>query len=421
MRAKPLSLAVESPHMLQGLFEGYSGPNFAIRLWDASYWSFSNREPPACTIVFKSPDALRLLMSDPTEAALGEAYVHNEIDVEGDLFSVFAVIEQALRQPGAIHHGLLQELARTPSRIHQWLRDSGSHSPERDRTAIAYHYDQPVEFYRLWLGETLAYSCGYFRNGEESLDEAQWNKLELISRKLRLQPSEHFLDIGCGWGSLILHAALHHGAYAYGITLSQQQATVAAQRISEANVTQSCRAECQDYRALAPAVPYDKIASVGMFEHVGQINLARYFRIVFRLVKPGGVFLNHGIATCALSPQVKPSFIDRYVFPDGELVTIHEAIAAAEAAGFEVRDLENLREHYERTLRLWVNNLERSADQALQHVSNVTYRIWRLYMAGCAAAFHRGDIAVFQMLLSRPANGRSGLPLTREDWYCRSA
>jgi cyclopropane-fatty-acyl-phospholipid synthase len=417
MRAKPDSLAVESSQVFQELFKNYSGPNFAVKLWDETSWRFSNREEPACTIVFRTPAALRSLVLNPTEVALGEAYIHNEIDVEGDLFSVFAVIEQVLRHPPAAHHGLLQELAKTSSKIHQWLRESGSHTPERDRAAIAYHYDQPVEFYRPWLGETLAYSCAYFRSGNESLDEAQRNKLDLICKKLRLRPSEHFLDIGCGWGSLILHATLHHGAYAYGITLSQTQAETAAQRIRDANVTQSCRAELKDYRALEAPVPYDKIASVGMFEHVGRVNLARYFQIAYGLLKPGGVFLNTGITTSALSPQVKPSFIDRYVFPDGELVTIHETIAAAEAAGFEVRDLENLREHYEKTLRFWVNNLERSREQALQHVSESTYRIWRLYMAGCAAAFQRGDIAIFQVLLSRPENGKTGLPLTREDWY----
>jgi cyclopropane-fatty-acyl-phospholipid synthase len=417
MRAKPHSLAVEGSQVFQELFKSYSGPNFAIKLWDETCWRFSDRETPACTIVFRTPAALQSLVVNPTDVALGEAYIHREIDVEGDLFSVFAVVDQILRHPPAVHHGLLQELAKTSSKIHQWLREGGNHTPERDRAAIAYHYDQPVEFYRPWLGETLAYSCAYFRSGNESLDEAQQNKLELICRKLRLQPSEQFLDIGCGWGSLILHAALHRGAYAYGITLSQTQAATATQRIRDANLTQSCRAELRDYRALEAPIPYDKIASVGMFEHVGRVNLGPYFQIAYRVLKPGGVFLNTGITTSALSPQVKPSFIDRYVFPDGELVTIHETIAAAEAAGFELRDVENLREHYEKTLRFWVNKLERSREQALQHVSETTYRIWHLYMAGCAAAFQRGDIAVFQVLLSRPEDGRSRLPLTREDWY----
>jgi len=355
---------------------------------------------------------------NPSEITLGEAFIQNGLDVEGDLFSVFDVVEHVLNRPPELQRSFLQSISKTSCRVRQWLRKVSSHTRRRDQASIAYHYDQPVEFYRLWLGRTLAYSCAYFRTGDQSLDEAQENKLELICRKLRLEPLDRFLDIGCGWGSLILHAALQHGADAHGITLSEQQANTAAQRINLANVTQSCAVELQDYRTISSALPFDKIASVGMFEHVGRGNLLQYFTMAYRLLKPGGVFLNHGIASSSLSPQRKPSFMDRYVFPDGELVTLHEALETAERAGFEVRDVENLREHYEKTLRLWVKGLERNAELALQHVSETTYRIWRLYMAGAAAAFRRGDIAVYQTLLSRPMRGKSGLPLTREDWYC---
>jgi cyclopropane-fatty-acyl-phospholipid synthase len=418
MSKKLESIQQESVNVLGELFQGYAGRNFAVRLWDHSCWHFSERGSPACTIVFKTPASLRSMIVNPNEITLGEAFIHHELDVEGDLFSVFDVVDYILNRPPKLQHSFLQSISRTSSRLRQWLRELGSHTRQRDRASIAYHYDQPVEFYRLWLSRTLVYSCGYFRTGDESLDQAQENKLELICRKLRLEPLERFLDIGCGWGSLILHAASQHGAYAHGITLSEQQAKTAVQRIDLANLTQSCAVDLQDYRTMSGALPFDKIASVGMFEHVGRGNFPQYFTMAYRLLKPGGVFLNHGIASSSLSPQRKPSFMDRYVFPDGELVTLHEALQAAEEAGFEVRDVENLREHYEQTLRFWVKELERNADLALQYVSEATYRIWRLYMAGSAAAFRRGDIAVYQTLLNRPIRGKSGLPLTREDWYC---
>lgn len=417
MSRRPQSIQQERANLLGELFQNYAGPNFAVRLWDDTHWCFSERERPVCTMVFKAPASLDMMIVNPNEITLGEAFIHDEIDVEGDLFSVFDVVEHVLNRPAELHHNLLQSFARRSFRFRQWLRTAGSHTRRRDRAAIAYHYDQPVEFYRLWLGRTLVYSCAYFRTGQESIDEAQENKLELICRKLRLEPLERFLDIGCGWGSLILHAASQHGAYAHGITLSEKQANTAVERISRANMTQSCAVDLEDYRAISSVLQFDKIASIGMFEHVGLANLRQYFTIAHRLLKPGGVFLNHGISTSAPSLRHKPSFIDRYVFPDGELVPIHQAIKAAEEAGFEVRDVENLREHYEQTLRRWVNQLERNADLARRLVSEQTYRIWRLYMAGSAAAFRRGDIVLYQTLLSRPARGKSRLPLTREDWY----
>jgi cyclopropane-fatty-acyl-phospholipid synthase len=299
------------------------------------------------------------------------------------------------------------------------LRHGPRHSQSRDRESIAYHYDQPVEFFRPWLGRTLVYSCAYFHRRDDSLDEAQDQKLELICRKLRLEPGERFLDVGCGWGSLILHAARHHGVCAEGITLSRSQHTVTQQRIHEMKLDRSCHVRLVDYRRLDSAhETCDKIASVGMYEHVGLPNLPAYFEKMYRLLKPGGVFLNHGIARAAQSlSRGDDSFIARCVFPDSHLVTLAQAATAAEHAGFEVRDVENLREHYALTLRHWVRGLEACRHSLLQVVPEKTYRIWLLYMAGCAAAFERGDIAVYQTLLSRPDRGRSGLPLTRQDWY----
>lgn len=302
--------------------------------------------------------------------------------------------------------------------MRRWLASGAQHSQARDRAAISHHYDRPVEFFRPWLGKSLAYSCAYFRSPEDPLDLAQEQKLALICQKLRLRPGERFLDIGCGWGSLPLCAARHYGANALGITLSRVQYEEARRRIEISGLGNRCDVALCDYRQLnRQPHTFDKIASVGMFEHVGLGNLREYFRTVRGWLKPGGVFLNHGIARAYDSPPREDSFIDRYVFPDGQLVTLSQAMQAAEAEGLEIRDVENLREHYELTLRRWVAALQENATTLLRYVSEETYRIWLLYLAGSAAAFHRGSIAVYQVLLSRADKGISDLPLTREDWY----
>ena len=438
------SILSQRTKVLQSFFQGYEGPPFSIRLWDGWRWQSPAKGEPACTIVFHSEHALRALVVHPSELSLGEAFLSKDIDVEGDLFSVFAVTEHIFQCPRSQRRRLVEFISGIFSTIDQWWKQGKRHSTERDRIAISHHYDQPVGFYKPWLGESLAYSCAYFQSAADSIDVAQSNKFELICRKLRLQPGDHFLDIGCGWGSLILHAASEHHVCAHGITLSREQAAVGAARIEEARLTHCCDVELLDYRkALSQPLTFDKIASVGMFEHVGLKNLPLYFRTVYRLLKPGGVFLNHGIARSPLfrnldssfldrsivpflrdvlmfSPPPSASYIGKYVFPDGELVTISQALQVAESAGFEVRDVENLREHYELTLRRWIEALQGNADALLSQVSETTYRTWLLYLAGSAAAFRRGDIAVYQVLLCRPNQGDSELPLRREDWYLSS-
>jgi cyclopropane-fatty-acyl-phospholipid synthase len=404
--------------VLNMLFQDYEGPAFSIRLWDGWQWPSSARTEPVCTIVIETPGALEALIAEPNEITLGEAFIHRELDVEGDIFSVFTIAEHIINRPQQLRQQVWEKLAHAILTARRLLRHGSRHSRGRDKASISHHYDQPVEFFRPWLGETLAYSCAYFRNPEETLNVAQEQKIALICDKLRLRPSERLLDIGCGWGSLVLHAAGKRRACARGITLSREQAEVAKRRVERSRLGELCTVELRDYRELEIAEhSFDKIASVGMFEHVGAENLRQYFRIAHGLLKPGGVFLNHGIARSHSSPPRKNSFIDRYVFPDGELVTLSQALQAAEAERLEVRDVENLREHYELTLRRWVDGLQRNANAVLRHVSDVTYRVWLLYMAGSAAAFHRGDIAVYQVLLSRPDQGNSRMPLTREDWY----
>lgn len=292
------------------------------------------------------------------------------------------------------------------------------HSRHRDRKAVTYHYDVSNDFYSLFLDERMVYSCAYFSSLDEDLDAAQERKLDYICRKLRLRRGERLLDIGCGWGGLVIHAASRYGVDAVGITLSRPQAALANERIRRAGLSERCRVEVRDYREVDGTSTYDKMVSVGMFEHVGESLLPEYFRRAFRLLRPGGVFLNHGIARNPEFPLVPgPSFTDHYVFPDGELVPISTTLCCAEASGFEVRDVESLREHYILTLRRWVTRLEARRGEARNATDERTYRLWRLYMAGSAHKFRIGQNNVYQVLLSRPSGAGSDLPLTRSDWY----
>jgi cyclopropane-fatty-acyl-phospholipid synthase len=437
-----LTVALQSRTVkaLDLLFKEYAGPPFSVRLCDGRIWYSSQEAADVCTIICDSPQALRSLLLRPTQLTLGEAFIAKDIDVEGDIFAVFEIARHVFTRPQAKRRRALEIAAAVFSAAVEHLRSGRQHSEERDKSVISHHYDQPVQFYRPWLGSTMVYSCAYFRSPVDDIDTAQQNKLELICRKLRLQPGERILDIGCGWGGLVLHAAANHAANATGITLSQQQASTATARIHEAQLEDLCAIRLLDYRKATEALhAFDKIASIGMFEHVGAKNLSLYFQAAYKLLKPGGLFLNHGIAVAhsksshntafggklvpflrdrlGISPNLRTSFIDRHVFPDGELVTLSHAVRVAEEAGFEVRDVENLREHYELTLHRWVEALQQNAETLRKIVPEKTYRIWLLYMAGSAEAFRAGSIAVYQILLSRPDDGRGEVPLTREDIY----
>jgi cyclopropane-fatty-acyl-phospholipid synthase len=361
-----------------------------------------------------------------SDLSIGEAYIYGDFDIEGDFESSFVLEEyfNGLRLAAADGLSCARQLRKLPSDDRPTPEKRLAsltgplHSPERDREAVRYHYDVSNDFYALWLDRRMVYSTAYFRDPGETLDAAQERKLEYICRKLRLRPGERLLDIGCGWGGLLIHAAKTRGVEAFGITLSTPQAELARDRIRKEGLSDRCRVEVRDYRELDDPNGFDKIASIGMFEHVGKTRLEEYFGHARRLLRPGGVFLNHGIAANANQPiHSGPFFADHYVFPDGDLVPIHITLHAAERSGFEVRDVESLREHYLLTLRHWVRRLEARYEEARLATDEVICRVFRLYLYGAAYRFRVGATNVYQSLLVRPEAGRSGFPLTREDWY----
>ncbi len=410
-------------NFLDSLLADYPRRDFRVRLWDGTSWGTEDR--PRFTLVVKQPEALRAMFTFPGELTLGEAYIYDDFDIEGDIEVAFDLADYLLGQERSLweRFDLGERLQKLPAgghpqtRVHPAQLGRPVHSRDRDRQAIRYHYDLPAEFFALWLDSRMIYSCAYFGTAEEDLDTAQQRKLDYICRKLRLRRGDRLLDIGCGWGGLMMYAAAHYGVEAVGVTLSVPQAEVARQRLRESSLNDTCRVEVSDYRDIDHGQPYDKIVSVGMVEHVGEALLPEYFRRVWELLRPGGVFLNHGIAHSATYSRRGPSFTDSYVFPNGELTPIHTSLRAAELSGFEVRDVESLREHYGMTLHHWVRRLEAHAEEARRVTDDTTYRVWRLYMAGAAHAFRSGRLNVYQTLLVKPQRGESGLPLTREDWY----
>jgi cyclopropane-fatty-acyl-phospholipid synthase len=419
--------ATETLEILRLLLHDYRPREFTVCLWDGSQWP-AEADSPRFKLILNHPDVLRwMLRNTKTDLAISEAYIHGKLEVEGDLEAAMPLANHLMsrRWPVSTRIQVAWKLFRIPAGGRPWpngrqpARLEGKlHSIERDRQAVTYHYNVPNDFYALWLDRRMVYSCAYFEAADEGLDPAQERKLDYLCRKLRLRPGERLLDIGCGWGGLVIHAAQRYGVKALGITLSQNQATLANERIAQAGLQDRCRVEVCDYRDLKDAGGFDKLVSVGMFEHVGQSRLPLYFRRAWQLLRPGGVFLNHGIARCAIDPQPRGSaFISRYVFPDGELVPVNATLRYAEEASFEVRDVESLREHYTFTLRHWARRLELHRNQALQVVDEAAYRVWRLFLHGSAYAFALGFLNIYQVLLLKPDEGRSGLPLTRTDWY----
>jgi cyclopropane-fatty-acyl-phospholipid synthase len=296
------------------------------------------------------------------------------------------------------------------------------HRQRSNQANIQHHYDVSNAFYGLWLDQRMVYSCAYFRNETDTLEEAQTQKLDHICRKLMLEPGQEFLDIGCGWGALILRAAQAYGVSATGITLSRNQYDHVTARIKEAGLEKRVRVELRDYLDLPAAPLYDKIASVGMFEHVGIPNYRRYFGKIRRLLKPGGLVLNHGITHNWLGGTSLGSgigdFVEEYVFPGGQLAHVSRVIQGLAADGLELIDAEALREHYARTLWHWTDRLEANAEAARREVGEERFRVWRIYLAGSAHAFDRGWLSIYQLLAGKPfPDGRMPHPPTREYMY----
>ena len=430
--------------VLAALFGEPRGRPFDVKFWDGSIDRGSNPRPPF-TMVLTRPASLRRMLLPPNELSIVESYISGDVEIEGNMeaaSNLGEMIGDRLRSPLAVARlvGLVVGLPGTADddlanvRFPEQAKKLGPrHTPVRDAAAIHFHYDVGNAFYKLFLDRRMVYSCAYFRSQEDSLDVAQVAKLDLICRKLRLKPGERFLDVGSGWGGLVMHAAEHYGVDATGITLSPNQADLANERIAEAGLADRCRVAIRDYRTLTAADNFDKIASVGMIEHVGLTHLPVYFESVYRALKPGGLFLNHGIVSLG---EARPrsmnerlfrkfwradAFIDTYVFPDGKLTATDDVIAAAEGVGFEVRDVESLREHYAMTLRHWVRSLEEKSGEAIELVGNHTFRVWRLYMSASANAFTKAAINIIQTLLAKPdAQGHSNIPLTRDDLYADS-
>ena len=420
---------LKSLGFLDKVFSASPFKAFNVKLWDGTVWQPA-KIPPRFTLELKHPGALRRMFWAPNELSLGEAYIYGDFDIHGDIESCFKLSEYLLdrswriREKARLARDLLTLPAkRSPQAGSRAASLSGArHSKKRDAEAISYHYNVSNDFYRLWLDERMVYSCAYFQDAGDSLDDAQLRKLDYICRKLRLKPGERMLDIGCGWGGLIMHAARNYGVEALGITLSRNQAEFANERIRAEGLADRCEARVLDYRDVEEDVPFDKLVSVGMFEHVGEAQLFTYFEKALRLLKPGGVFLNHGITeSMQRQPKQGPSFIDKYVFPDGELMPITTSLRVAEEAGFEIRDVESLREHYTLTLRHWVERLQKSRERAIKLTSDATYRVWNIYMAGSAYGFESGEMNLHQSLMIKADDGVSALPLTRSDWYRPSA
>lgn len=398
-------------------------------------WDGSRAGPPSAPwqLTIDKRGLLRLLWA-PNEVGLARAYVSGDIDIEGDLFGCLEAMERvsdpAIGPHVVVDGHIKAALARAalrlgiiglppkppaeeavPLHVHR-------HDKRRDAAAISHHYDVSNDFYRLVLGESMAYSCAYWSPSVTDLDAAQAAKCDLVARKLGLNPGMRVLDVGCGWGTFALHAARNYGVQVVGVTLSKQQAAYARRRMVQAGLDHSVQIRVQDYRDIDDG-PYDAISSIGMAEHVGAAMLPEYAARLLALLRPGGRLLNSAISRRPGKPVAfsKRSFIDRYVFPDGEIEPMATMIDALEVAGFEVRDVESLREHYARTLRAWVANLEANWDEAVACSSPGRARVWRLYMAGSALGFDANRLGLNHVLAVRSARqGRSAMPATRTEF-----
>jgi len=418
-RIRAKSYADISSRIFSTLLKNYQG-KVAIQLWEGSQIAAS--PDTECCIIFHDPGVIRELVLYRSLSRLTEAYLDGSISVNGNMETLFDLEKHLKKMHLSLGKKwrLLWLALQLPGRHHAAAitKQSTKKTTHKNSSAsIAHHYDVSNEFYQLWLDPEMVYSCAYFSNEQQSLAEAQREKLDYLCRKLRLQPGQTLLDIGCGWGALAIHAARHYGVTVHGITLSKAQQQFANKRVLAEGLEDQVKIELLDYRDLPERAEYDRVVSVGMFEHVGLKNFPTYFGTVKRVLKSGGLFLNHGITSDTRWRRTPVTrFINRYIFPDGELTRVSEVADAMEQAGFEVLDTEGLRRHYAYTLRRWVQALEASREKAISQTSEATYRLWRLYMAGSAYFFNQGSIGVHQLLVGHQQDPLP-IPLRRDDLY----
>ena len=408
--------------VLLKIFKNYPD-TFSFKLWDKSELLIGYGASKF-TITIQSPFVLRdiVMFQDPVK--LAEAYFEGLVEVEGDFSAAMNLryFLENLKLPFNDKISLISRAIKL-SNLNPSITSKTNKLPnikrQNDIESIAFHYDVSNAFYGLWLDKLMVYSCAYFENPSQSLETAQTNKLDYICRKLRLKNGEHFLDIGCGWGALVCWAAKHYGVKAHGITLSQNQYEYACEEVRKQGLENQVKIEILHYRDLPKKPAYDKVSSIGMFEHVGLKNLTTYFSIVNRILKPDGLFLNHGITSDepGWGRSTSTKFINRHVFPDGELDTISNIQNYMEETNFEIFDVEGLRQHYALTLRHWVARLEAMHDEVVRLVGQRTYRIWRLYMTGSAIQFEQGATGIYQILASPKKKGLPNIPLTRHYLY----
>ena len=377
-----------------------------VVLWNGQQLDFS-AEAPRVTIRVPRPSAVRYLLS-PSLYNLGSAYVEGAIEVSGRAADMIAIVNALAKTSLKEKHGVFAR-----------VMDSMVHTREKDAEAIRYHYDVSNEFYSAWLDPGLVYSCAYFENGDEDLATAQLKKIDHILAKIDLRPGQRLLDIGCGWGALVIRAAQRYGAHCVGVTLSENQATLAREQVERAGLQHLVEIRLQDYRDVSGQ--FDRITSVGMFEHVGIAHLAEYFRRINALLAPGGVVMNHGLTSTDVDSRGTPygggEFINRYVFPHGELAHLGAVIRAMQEGGLEVRDVENLRRHYARTCAIWTDNFEANAERIQKLTDPKRFRIWHVYLAGCTYAFNHDWISLYQIVCGKAGQEPSAIPWSRRYMY----
>ncbi len=412
---------------LKTLIEGYKPRDFALRFWDGTVIEPDAGQAARFTLVFNHSGAVRQMFWPFNKAAMGEAYIYDDFDIEGDIQAFFELTKYLLERRFSVFErlGLFRRMLAMPNTPRPRTGRQGAQlqggmrSADRDRQAIEYHYDgPPSEFFALFLDRYMQYTCGYFANENESIDQAQERKLDYVCRKLRLKPGERLIDFGCGWGGLITFAAKNYGVKAVGVSISKEQIRWTNREIEKMGVGDRCRIEYLDYRKVPESEPFDKAVSVGFMEHLGEKMMPTFFSKVWRLLRHQGLYLHHAITYRPNTPfPAWRAFALKYVFPDGELVPITKTLHHLAGAGFEIRDVESLREHYVYTLRRWIERLEENHAEAARLTDEVNYRIFRIYFAGAVQGFLSERYNLNQTLVAKSEGDVSGLPFTRADWY----